>query len=233
MSLFHDEEDRAAEPVPGLPEVLPAGERILWQGRSDGVTLAIHAFRLRMLSIWVLVIALARTASLAINGASTGELVQTAAVSIGLGILGLAIFAGLGVLMARSTLYTITDQRVVIRFGVAIRKYINIPYKGIASVGLKTHTQSTAEGEGIGSIALTTAPGHSVSYFHLWPHARPLRLAKAQPMLRALPGAGAVAKLLCAAIKNTAPDKVTVHDTQSRAQGPVPAGLPAKSPAVA
>ena len=44
MNLFHDEETGPQEPIPGLPEKLPEGERILWQGSPSARALVIHAF---------------------------------------------------------------------------------------------------------------------------------------------------------------------------------------------
>jgi len=38
-----------------------------------------------------------------------------------------------------------------------------------------------------------------LSYLLLWPHARPMRFAKPQPMLRALPNAAAIAQQLAQA----------------------------------
>jgi len=35
-----------------------------------------------------------------------------------------------------------------------------------------------------------------IAYFHLWPHARPWRLAKPEPMMRCIPEANQVAALL-------------------------------------
>jgi hypothetical protein len=38
-----------------------------------------------------------------------------------------------------------------------------------------------------------------IAYFHLWPHARPWRLAKPEPMMRCVPDAKQVAALLTGA----------------------------------
>ena len=49
MTPHHEHEFEAA---PGLPERLPAGERILWQGAPDWRALALHAFHVRKLAIY-------------------------------------------------------------------------------------------------------------------------------------------------------------------------------------
>ncbi len=40
------------------------------------------------------------------------------------------------------------------------------------------------------------AEGDSIAYLHLWPHARPWRAARPEPMLRCVPQAAQVAQLL-------------------------------------
>ena len=48
--MHHD--DFASEPVPGLPERPPAGERILWQGAPDRRTLARTAYHTRLVAAY-------------------------------------------------------------------------------------------------------------------------------------------------------------------------------------
>ena len=47
MNAHHEHEFEAA---PGLPEALPAGERILWQGSPDWRALGNEAFHLKRLA---------------------------------------------------------------------------------------------------------------------------------------------------------------------------------------
>ena len=47
MTPHHEHEFEAA---PGLPEPLPPGERIVWQGAPDWRVLALHAYHLRQLA---------------------------------------------------------------------------------------------------------------------------------------------------------------------------------------
>ena len=49
MSKHHDDFD--FEPVRGLPQLLPKGERMLWQGAPRWQDLAVHAFHARKV-IW-------------------------------------------------------------------------------------------------------------------------------------------------------------------------------------
>ena len=52
VNAHHEHEFEAA---PGLPEPLPSGERLLWQGRPDWVVQAIEDFHVRKLAIYFLV----------------------------------------------------------------------------------------------------------------------------------------------------------------------------------
>jgi hypothetical protein len=96
---------------------------------------------------------------------------------------------------------------MVLRIGVALNTCINLPLGMIGAADLR------ARGHGFGDIALAPTATHRLGYALLWPHARPFRLRRPQPMLRAVPDAEAVARHLaraCAAlgpIDHAAPPK--------------------------
>jgi hypothetical protein len=56
-----------------------------------------------------------------------------------------------------------------------------------------------------GDIAVTLKGEHRLGYAMLWPHARPWRLSRPQPMLRALPDAARLAQELAQACAALAP----------------------------
>jgi hypothetical protein len=178
------------EPVPGLPEALPPGETILWQGAPKRAALARRALHVRTISLYFAALAAWRGASLALDGAGAAEIVLGAGLLVLLGavaILPLWLFAWAS---ARSTLYTITNRRVVIRAGVALPTSFNVPFAAIEAAGLKLH------GDGVGDIALRLQPDQKIAYIFLWPHARPWRYSRPEPALRCIPEAEAVAQLL-------------------------------------
>lgn len=223
MSLFHDEEDGNPEPIAGLPEKLPEGENIEWQGKPAPLTLAVQAFRIRLIAAYVVLFGLWRVAAIASQNGSAAEITAVITTSILGGIVGISLFAGIAWLMARSTIYTITNKRVVLRYGVALRKYINLPFSNITAAALKQHSGDT------GSIALNMEKS-TVGYLHLWPHARPFRFSNPEPMLRALPNLEEAANILCRAMKAQAPQKVELAQrspvakpTQAHGASPVPA----------
>jgi hypothetical protein len=103
---------------------------------------------------------------------------------------GLGLVHLLAWLAARTTVYTITDKRVVMRIGIVLTVAYNLPFKHIASAALHL------EQDGIGDIPLVLAGKDRIAYLHLWPHVRPWRVARPEPMLRSVPEAARVAAIL-------------------------------------
>jgi hypothetical protein len=189
------DDEQNPEPIPGLPAKLPEGEKILWQGSPGVVALAIHAFRARAITVYFAVIALWRCAAMASSGATTADILEVMSAIAMFFAVAMALIFTLAYLMKKETIYTITSRRVVLRFGVALRKTVTIPFRLIASASLRAH------GEGYGDVALALTGPDRIAYLHLWPHARPLKFGKAEPTLRAIPDAARVAGVLAAAVE--------------------------------
>jgi hypothetical protein len=100
-------------------------------------------------------------------------------------------------LVERTTLYTITNRRVVMRFGVALPMTINIPFNLIDEAALKLNRN------GSGDIALALSASQKISYLLLWPHARPWRMRRPMPALRAISDPAGVAELFGHALAAT------------------------------
>lgn len=185
------------EPIPGLPEELPEGERLLWQGSPHWKPIALHVFHVRAVAIYFAALLVWKTAGgLSAGGPAEALMAASMVVLWAAGALGLlALFARL---IAKTTIYSITSNRVVIRAGVALPKAINIPFAVIGSAALKTRKG------GDGDIPLQLTGPDRAAYLHLWPHARPWKLAKAEPMLRGVPEAAKVAELLAGALAEKA-----------------------------
>ena len=184
----HD--DFASEPVPGLPARPPKGEDILWQGRPDSFALARDAYKITWFAGYFVVLAIWRAS---IIGDTLGERVLVTLPYLGLGLAFCAMLYLIALIQARSTLYTLTTARVAMRIGAALTVTLNIPFKQVANANLALRKNGT------GSIALDTMGDTTISYLVCWPHVRPWSLAKTQPMLRCIPDAERVAKLLAEA----------------------------------
>jgi hypothetical protein len=177
----------------GLPEPLPAGERLLWQGSPDWWHLAVRAFHVRKLALYFAVIVAVRVALVLSDGGSIGVAALSAVWLTALFSLGLGLLAFMAHLSARTTVYTVTDRRVVMRVGIVLSLTFNLPLKTIETASLR------AGSGGVGDIPLKLHGKDRIAFLHLWPHVRPWRVKRPEPMLRCVPQAEAVAALLRAA----------------------------------
>ncbi|MGF1543809.1 MAG: photosynthetic complex putative assembly protein PuhB [Parvularculaceae bacterium] len=221
MDLFHDEEDVAGEPVLGLPETLPQGERVIWRGRPNALALAVDAFRLP----WIAAYFAIATAWRIVGGLAAGEGAQAATdaaiMAFGMFCLAAAVIIVLAAAMARATVYTVTNRRVVIRHGAAIRKYVNLPFAMISAASL----QLRRGGVGNLALALNHDPKRgAIPYLHLWPHARPFRFARTQPTFRAIPQAEDAARAFADAMKANAPARVSLDAPSPQPDAGAPDG---------
>lgn len=200
----------------GLPETLPKGERILWQGRPDWLALAFAAFRLGWVAAYFAVLFVWRLASELAAGAPAAEAAIYAAWILPLAAAGLGLLLGLAWLSARTTAYTVTDRRVVMRIGVALPLTLNLPYARIDGADVRRRRGGT------GDIAFTPEKGTRVGWAVLWPHARAWHFARPQPALRAVPNVDALATRISDALAGT---RTLPMPAGTRDAGGVPAGL--------
>jgi hypothetical protein len=219
MIIASNGHEHEFEPQYGLPERLPAGERILWQGAPDVRAVMLRVFHVRKAAIYFAVLMALRAATQMAEGTGASEALAGLAWPAGLSLLGLAGLATLAWLSARSAVYTVTDRRIVMRIGIVLTLTFNLPLRMIASAGLRR-----GDG-GAGDIVLVLAGTDRIAWLQLWPHVRPWHLARPEPMLRAVPEAERVAALLAEAWS-------VVHGVAVRA--PLPsAALPATAEAPA
>ena len=175
----------------GLPGRLPPGERVLWQGAPEMAPLARAAFHTRAVALYFgLLTTIALGLALARGMTATGAIVTALGGTAAVAMLRLIAWAA-----ARSTVYTLTDRRVVLRIGIALPTSINLPLAQIAAIDL-------SDG---GDVALTLAGTPPLGWLVLWPHARPWKISRPQPMLRALSDAPAVAERIGEACRAATP----------------------------
>jgi hypothetical protein len=158
------------EPIIGLPAPLPAGETILWQGAPDWKSLARRAMRIRVLAVYFVLLFIWNVSGGVSAGTPPAQIALSATwlAVLGAGAIGLlTVFAAL---VARTTIYTITTRRVVIRFGIALPMTIQVSYPMIETAAVK------AWPNGAGDVAITLMPKQRIGYMIIWPHARPWKL---------------------------------------------------------
>jgi len=198
VSRLEQTSEHEFESAPGLPEPLPPGERVLWQGSPDWRALARDAMHLRGLAWYFGVLLLWRGATTYSDTGSWGEAARAVLWLLPLAVAALVILAAVAWLASRASLYTITDRRVVMRVGIVLTITFNLPYSRIEAAGVRTRA------DGTGDLTLLIDPSDRIAYLHLWPHARPWHVRRAQPMLRALPDAQRVSVLLSRALADSA-----------------------------
>lgn len=190
--MSHD--DFAFEPIPGLPALPPEGETLLWQGGPDWRGLAWRAFHVREVTFYFAALVAAQPVLASMQGTPLAATLLPMTWIALAGCVAAGLLAALAWLAARGTVYTITNRRLVMRFGIALPMTINLPFALVAGAGLKQRRS------GSGDIPVALVAGERVSYIVMWPHARPWRLARPEPMLRELPEAERAAGILARAL---------------------------------
>ncbi|WP_238182994.1 photosynthetic complex putative assembly protein PuhB, partial [Methylobacterium trifolii] len=108
----------------GLPGPLPKGERILWQGAPTTAGVLMRVFHARLVAVWFAAAAVA-------FGLTAGSMAQALAI-VGPTLLvcagAILLMAGLAWLVHRTTVYTITDRRIVLHIGIALPITLNLPF---------------------------------------------------------------------------------------------------------
>ena len=190
----------ASEPVRGLPGHLPAGEYIVWQGSPAWFPIARRVFHTHLVGAYFVALVGWAGLNLAFGHTTAAVALRGIAVTTGVGIGAVALLFGLGWLSARATVYTITNRRIVLRFGVALPKCVNLPFTQVDAAGLQVHS------DGSGDVPLSVKETR-LGFIHLWPHVRPWRVGKPEPMLRGLAEPEHVARLLADALADAVPGR--------------------------
>lgn len=187
--MSHD--DFEIEPVPGLPEMPPEGEHILWQGKPDWWALACDSLMVKWVMGYFVFLGAWRTVAL-LDIQPMGEAIWGSTPFLILGLAVCATFCVMAWVMAWATVYTITNKRVAMRIGAALNVTLNLPYKWVESADLDLRKSGT------GTIALTLGNDGvtKLSYLMCWPHVRPWKMNPTQPALRCIKDAERVAGIL-------------------------------------
>ncbi len=198
------------EPVRGLPERLPNGEEIVWQVSPDWRAVASSVLHIRYAAAWFVVVA-----AFAFVAGGTGP--TGALITLAVGLLGCGVIAFLAWAQARTTVYTLTQRRLVLRFGVALTKCVNLPLAMIERADAKP------AGAHHHDVALQTIERFPLAYIQMWPHVRPGKFARPVPMLRGIDGKTLAS--LAAALSAVTPARPVAAERPAQAAAPVPASV--------
>ena len=194
---------------------LMPGERIIWQGRPDWRAVARDVLHIRILAAYF---ALTLIWEFAADRADGWSPLQTLWRGTGLFMTSLVIVslcAGYAWAIARTTRYTLTTERCILNYGVALTATLSVPLSRIASVAVDPR------GDRKGDILLAPKSGPRLGYMKLWPHARPWRWSRAEPMLRGIPDAMTVATVISQAAKDAAPGVMHATPADRAQPGPI------------
>ena len=192
----------------GFPGRLPDGETLLWQGAPDWRVLARTALHVRGLAFYFV--------ALAIIAAATGRIAGALTVA-GLGLVPIALAYAYAWAVSSTTVYSITNRRVVLHIGLALPVTLNLPLNRVSAADIR------AGADGSGDVSLTLTGADRFAYVVLWPHARPWRFSPAQPTMRGLRDASHPAEILARALGSTAALPSAVESGYTPMQTPLAA----------
>lgn len=198
--MFARRHEHEFEPVRGLPERLPESEHILWQGTPDARWMARRVFHMPLVAGYFALLLSWQGFVAWHDGTPWRAAAAGLASGVALAALAIGLLALLSALSARTTVYTLTNRRVVMRVGIVLTVTYNLPLRCIDAANVHPLVAPGQRGHagaaGHGDLALVLRPDTRIAYLHLWPHARPWHLRRTQPMLRCLPNVQEVAELL-------------------------------------
>lgn len=175
--------------IRGVNEPLPGGERVLWEGSPEPRALARHLLFVRPLAAYFAVMVGWWVVA---NRAEAGTVTFWGTLAMQLTLVGLVLGGAVAVArwIARSTTYAITDRRLVLRLGLVFPLTINVPLRYIQGA------QARVFGDRSGQIAVQLGTKERLAWIVLFPHVRPWRFGRPEPLLRGLSDPGKVGEIL-------------------------------------
>jgi len=163
-----------------LPDYLPEGETLVWQGRPTVAAMARRVFFIPHLALYFGLLIAGHAVYRLMEGVSAAQVMGTFVWQAGLAATVLVLLAWLARSYAASVMYTLTSERLVIRSGVALPMMVNIPIEQITAADMRVYR------DGTGDIVLTPIADRKLHWVLLWPnvsawYSRPIR-----PLLRGL-----------------------------------------------
>jgi hypothetical protein len=210
LNALHQSPEHEFEAAPGLPESLPAGERILWQGSPGTWSIARDVLRLRWIAGYFGVLLAWQAASSLHDGAGASQVLGALAFTLTLALVACGLIAAFAWLVSRTSVYTVTDRRVVLRIGVVLNVTFNLPFGRIDAAAVRSRP------DGSGDLSLLLTDPDRIAWVHLWPHARPWRLKRTEPTLRGIAQVQQVARVMVDALA-THRDRAAAGETMATA----------------
>lgn len=187
------------EPVPGLPGRLPDGEFIVWQGQPVFKIVMTRLLRARWIAIYFAIAALWSVAVGINNSEGAWQLLGRLSFISVAAIIVFGLMALYARAVAKTSLYTLTNKRIVMRVGIALSASFNLPFKQISGADFRVGK------DGSGDVALALKSGHNLSGAVFFPHQRGGLWRKLSPQMICLFDAKSVAEKLAQQLRAYAP----------------------------
>jgi hypothetical protein len=188
--MSHGHDDFAFEKIRGLPADLPAGEKLLWQGSPKWQSLALNTYYVRWVAIYFAALVLWRVGVGMESGLTLSGVALSCVWIAALGCIASGVLSGLAYLSARTTVYSITSRRVLLRHGIAVPMTMNIPFDLLDSADLRVRR------DGTGDLSVSLLRGQRVAYLITWPHLSPGYVTSPRPSFRSIPDPKKAAEIL-------------------------------------
>jgi len=182
------------EPVPGLPGRLPEGEHILWQGAPSSARVSRQIMKTRWIAGYFGVLVLWNITAGIYDGRLPSEILFSSGALAILSTIAIGLLEAFAWGVQKTTLYTITNKRIVMRIGVALSATFNLPFTRIVSADMRE------DKNGNGDIALTLKPGDRLSWLVFWPHVRGFKKGALMPQMICLKDVAVAANVLSSAL---------------------------------
>ena len=170
-------------------DAIPEGESILWKGKPSFWGFSWYFFGLKLLAFYLIILSVVFAARLTVTDFFTAFVVDFLPFLLS-GILTSCILMALAKIQSQSSLYIITENRVIIKSGAALSFLISMPFKKIKAVNLQKRKGS------LGTISFELNSGKRVPYISCWPSVRPWRFKNTEPAFSCIENVDEVATIL-------------------------------------
>jgi len=183
-------------------DAIPDGESILWKGKPSLWGFSWNLFGLKWITFYLSILSVVSIARFFASDFHTAFYIDFLPFFLS-GIFASIILIGLAAIQAYSTVYIITENRVIIKTGAALSFLISMPFKKIKEVNLQKR------GASIGTISFELFSKKRVPYISCWPSVRPWKFKKTQPAFSCVRSVEEVATILR---KTAMTGNISLHD---------------------
>ena len=183
-------------------DAIPDGESILWKGKPSLWGFSWNLFGLKWITFYLSILSVVSIARFFASDFHTAFYIDFLPFFLS-GIFASIILIGLAAIQAYSTVYIITENRVIIKTGAALSFLIRMPFKKIKEVNLQKR------GASIGTISFELFSKKRVPYVSCWPSVRPWKFKKTQPAFSCVRSVDEVATILR---KTAMTGNISLHD---------------------